>query len=101
MQQPRPAETRSFGNDIDREKTLVVRDLRVGGAQTCEAAFETLQRNRSPEGFHPSFGGVAVCPVEMLREPFVEPRRNTGRSNACHNGVCQFMRQDFLEQLRL
>src|SRR6185369_4924813 len=101
VEQPRPTEGRPFGDDVDGEQALVVRDLRFGGTETAEAAFEVPQRNRSAERFHPASGGTHVGAVEVLRQSFIEPRRNTARSNARNNRVGEFMRQNSLKQLRL
>lgn len=101
VKQPHPAERRSLGHDVDGQKTLVVRDLRSRRVETSEAALQTAQRNRLPERFHALLRSVGIRSVEMLRQSFVEPRRNTPRGYAGDDCMCQFVSQDLFEELRL
>ena len=98
VQQPRPAKAGPVGHDFHSQQAFVVGHVRFCGAHVPEAVLEVLQWNGSAEGLHPSPGCLWIGPVEVLRQPFVEPRRHAAWNDARDHGMGQLVRQHMLEQ---
>ena len=86
-------------NRSRRHQTFVVGERACARGESAEAAFEIAQRNHAESRDGPP-GRRDIVSLEMLREPFVQPRRDASRRNGRDHRVRQLVHQHALEQLR-
>ena len=95
----RPVETRALHDVVDGDQALVVRDLRLRRAEAAEAALEAAERHHAVAACRrqPAPGGLRVVAFKELRQPLVQPRRDTLGRRAGDHRVNELVGEHALE----